>query len=455
MSETTVKGIALDIVIGETRTATYFSGGSGSSKLTDLRTFLAGRNYLKSSDMFMSKNGSAIDLRDESHFTLENIAEHGKEESASWMITIERESATEKTYKTPDAPEYGDEPDTDPIDKKLLPTDDHTKGIMPRDTTTSGPQDNWETMEDSRKHVYKITSLFRGFLPVAKGIWHAPKAAVKLKVKGEEPESTFFDETYKEYHSVTYSSWEHEVDKRVANSASVSASGWGVSAKAEGSHTSQSHYVKSETYMYLYSDYIDRKVRLTLEPKKIELVIDLKNAMEAFIEGGDFSTWVALVKEWGTYVQTEMTVGGKLYLKDARKLSASVDQTSVENKFKAAASGAFASFSASASVSHSDKTDTSMVTVDQGRKIQLGAFGGQSNLVHNPSAWLASLGPSIDWRNCKTTKMIPIYSLASVEAQIAIRNLMVGRIHQWEKEFYIDYYAYMQPMNDVAADVFE
>ena len=51
--------------------------------------------------------------------------------------------------------------------------------------------------------------------------------------------------------------------------------------------------------------------------------------------------------------------------------------------------------------------------------------------------------------------MIPIYSLASVEAQIAIRNLMVGRIHQWEKEFYIDYYAYMQPMNDVAADVFE
>ncbi len=162
------------------------------------------------------------------------------------------------------------------------------------------------------------------------------------------------------------------------------------------------------------------------------------------------------MNEWGAFVANEITVGGKLYLQDTRELNSSVDQEAAASSFKAAASGAFSSFSASASYGHDKKTDNTKITVDQNRTVDLYAYGGEEAKVHNPPEWLASLGPSTEWKNCKITKLMPIYCLASDDAQRAIRNLMIDNRTRWEEAaFVVPYEDYIAPLERLAADVCE
>ncbi len=221
------KGLTLTVVIDGKPNAVNYADGSPQTSLSDLRTFLVGRQYMKSGDAFML--GSApLGEKDDKAYTTKKI---GKGEGQNWTINVFRKTAN---YKTPDAPEYADGPKVDPITKRDLPDEDHSKGIVPTGTATTNKRDHFLHLNPEQKvDLMSQVNIYRGFLPFPDKFWFGLTDAVQLKTKDTLPDHTPVQRDYKEHHFVSFHSDEVEANKSVTNTGSVSASGWGVTAKAE------------------------------------------------------------------------------------------------------------------------------------------------------------------------------------------------------------------------------
>lgn len=455
--------LKLQIVIGDFSKIAIFKGGNQSTPLSVLKKFLLARNDIKPSDKFLMGH-SVVGKDDEASLTIADIMEKKddgdeKSDARPKLCTINFFRKT-TTHQTPDIPELPDVPTGDPLEKKHVDETDHTSGIMPTGTASSEVRDYYMGLGPKKRGtLFEDVGLFRGFSPDLEDfIAQSDTDGFHLKIEQTEPHFTSFQETYIEDHFVTDTFLEQEIDKAVSHSASVSASGWGVSGSAKYTSSHKSHSDHKERHFYLCSQYLVRKVRLSFHVDDLVLAPELETKLTEIADGGrdvkNYRIFIETLKTWGAYFPTAMVIGGKLILEDKRVFTTDVEQTSATTTFQAAASASFGNFSGSASYAGSDKNDVSNVSVSQTRKVKLRAFGGEEARVHNPPEYLASLGPYTEWRNCKIEALIPIYKLASEDVQLKIRDMLVEHRALWEREMAIDFDKYIRGMEDLAASEF-
>ncbi len=318
---------------------------------------------------------------------------------------------------------------------------------MDRGKATKSGDDTFAALDsDAARHVLAISGVTAGILMKSGTITWSYRDVIPMEealhgMRFRTPQQTFVSNDV-----LTFDRNQREIRSTVGISASVGASGWGVSVAGEiaGSDTT-ANLTKGST-AYTYSELTVPKVQLQLanEPVNPDCLADLE-----WFNGKDgrsfehFERLRRFFEDWGAYLPIETIVGGKLFMTDEKTVSSIQDAKKFERSAKLAFKHAVVEGSATFASTRSTATEDE----NHARTAMLQAVGGDPGLVHDPSQWAASLGSYRNWRPCRVDRMKPLYQFASRAAQTGIYNTLRFWGQLWRTDqLMLDFDQYLYPL---------
>lgn len=222
--------------------------------------------------------------------------------------------------------------------------------------------------------------------------------------------------------SLSFSKTTHEIRKMSTTATNASFGIFGIQLSAKYSESQENISSSEETLSYISSCYSVDKVELTLTEEDINgnrilyttpaFTNAIKKALDFPHEAGAYKILMdEVLTQFGFYVATKVSVGGKLFLETQEKISswADAEKKKQEYGFGLQASLTAGSVPVSGGIGFSQglSEEEKNSLLQKFQRLRKNAIGGNAALVPAPSQWISSLESYETWRTIDYKKIKP------------------------------------------------
>lgn len=299
---------------------------------------------------------------------------------------------------------------------------------MPRNeiSTFSMPEEDRQRQQENKALVGKY-QLLTGWMIEGDNPIKADAAAFKLKNPDAAPFSLEVETSDMSVMS-SYTERTRNYFRNGFHKTAATASYMGVSASASYAHQ-ETHQASSTGKMLYITVYYDvQRVRLSFEPgdldNEIEPTDDFLRAIRSALAAKDpYGELVDTVfKKYGQVFAKKVTLGGRLFIEDEERMTATTDEKTTSDDVQAKVSASFGSFSGSAS--HETKIETGTSSKDQSENKTYAVKRKGGDPAKLGEDWVLSLNNYERWTPIVLDGVVPIYDLLDDELRERVISVL-------------------------------